>query len=108
VTWSERGFAQIPRWLLHDESITAHAKLAYVGLSSYVNREGVAIVKHSTLARTCSLSVAAVRRGVDELARLGVVEKMPRFRHGGQRANAYRIAVHQPGDNPGENDGDEA
>lgn len=101
MSWTEHGFAQIPRWLLHDETVSAHAKLVYVTLSSFINRIGIARVKHATLAATCGLSVAAVRRAVDELERLEILEKSARWGRGHQRANGYTLRtsqVHNPVD----------
>lgn len=103
MTWSEHGFATIPRWLLHDETVSAHAKLVYVTLSSFVNRSGVARVKHATLAQTCGLSIAAVRRAVDELERLEVLERSARWGRGHQRANAYILRI-SPVGSPVDND----
>lgn len=96
--WTEHGFATIPRWLLHDESVSAHAKLVFVTLSSFVSRSGVARVKHATLAATCGLSVAAARRAIDELERLGVLERTARWSRGHQRANGYMLRVSQVGE----------
>ena len=89
--WKSQGFAAIPRWLLHDPQVSAHAKLTYLGLATYMNRQGLALVKRSTLAATVGLSVRTVSRALNDLETLGAIERSSRFVDGQQRASVYRV-----------------
>lgn len=86
------GFAQIPRWLLHDEGVSAHAKLVYVVLSSHVSRRNRAWPSHRTIGTVSGLSKSTVIRALRELEALGVIVKRHRFAHGErQTSNEYEL-----------------
>lgn len=98
-----QGFAMIPRWLLHDQAVTAHAKMTYAILASHADRYGRCWPSHATIARLGGMSVSTVQRALRELNALGIVAKESRRKsHGGATSNRYTIAVQLPTpvDNP--------
>lgn len=89
-----KGFAMIPRWLLHDDSVTPAAKLTYAILSSHADEHGVCFPSHPTIARTSGLSVSSVQRAIKELTALGLVAQESRRRSSGARStNRYVLAI---------------
>lgn len=97
TTRGPQGFAQIPRWVQQSDTISGPAKLVYLALSSRSDRYGQSHPSHATLAREASCSVATVKRALDDLRELGLVEWDVRFRddNEGQTSNVYTIAVGQ-------------
>lgn len=93
----------IPRWLLHDETVSMHAKVVYIVIQSHVNKHGTAWPNRETISRIGGLSVSAVKRAVRELTRLGIITVRRQRRANGYHAsNKYHIAttMPEPGDNP--------
>ena len=90
---TEQGWAAIPRWLLHDSSVSAHAKIVYLHLSSRMDREHSCYPSQNLLARESSISVSSVKRALAELENLGIITKRAERTATGRR-NFYRILVH--------------
>lgn len=89
-----KGFAQIPRWLQRDETISGNAKLVYIALSSRTDKYGQCHPSQETIARESSISVASVKRALQELNGLEVVFWEQRRRPGrGLTSNVYTVAV---------------
>lgn len=97
TTRGPQGFAQIPRWVQQSDTISGPAKLVYLALSSRSDRYGQSHPSHATLAREASCSVATVKRALEDLRQLDLVDWDVRFRddNEGQTSNVYTIAVGQ-------------
>ena len=89
------GYGMIPRWLLYDESVSAHAKLVYVVLQSHSGKHGTSFPAIGTVARESGLSESSVRRAIKDLKDIGVLERRGRRRRtGATTSNEYAIRTH--------------
>jgi DNA-binding transcriptional ArsR family regulator len=91
---SEQGFATIPRYVLHDESIPPGAKMVYLALSSFVDKSGTAWPSHATIAKIAGISPSSVKRHLSTLRKAGLVDWVstdPEGPHHG--VNLYRLTV---------------
>ena len=86
------GFAVTPIWLLRSKSLSPHATLIYLHLSSRVDREGVCWPSQKRLAEESGISERQVQRAVSELKLLGVLEVTVEA-HATGRRNRYRLLV---------------
>ncbi len=77
----EHGYAQIPRLLLaHQPPPTAHAVHTFAMLDMHADRAtGACFPALATLAREMGVSRRTVQRALDDLERLGFVERIPRM-----------------------------
>ena len=75
-----------------DLELTPRAKTVLLYLQDRSNREGESWYAIGTIARDLSLSRSTVKRALADLARLGRVEILPRYReNGGRSSNLYRV-----------------
>ena len=75
-----------------DQELTPRAKTVLLYLQDRSNREGESWYAIGTIARDLSLSRSTVKRALADLARLGRVEILPRYReNGGRSSNLYRV-----------------
>ena len=75
-----------------DLELTPRAKTVLLYLQDRSNREGESWYAIGTIARDLSLSRSTVKRALADLARLGRVEILPRYReNGGRSSNLYRL-----------------
>ena len=93
---SPDGFAVIPVWLLRSESVSLHAKVVFLHLSSRVGREGVCWPSQRRLAEESGMSERQVRRALIELSSLGAVQ-IEVERHATGRRNRYRLLIDRLG-----------
>ena len=75
-----------------DLELTPRAKTVLLYLQDRANREGESWYSIGRIARDLSLSRSTVKRALADLARLGRVEILPRYReNGGRSSNLYRV-----------------
>ena len=75
-----------------DQELSPRAKTVLLYLQDRSNREGESWYAIGTIARDLSLSRSTVKRALADLARLGRVEILPRYReNGGRSSNLYRV-----------------
>ena len=75
-----------------DLELTPRAKTVLLYLQDRANREGESWYAIGRIARDLSLSRSTVKRALADLARLGRVEILPRYReNGGRTSNLYRL-----------------
>ena len=75
-----------------NQELTPRAKTVLLYLQDRSNREGESWYAIGTIARDLSLSRSTVKRALADLARLGRVEILPRYReNGGRSSNLYRV-----------------
>ncbi len=86
-------FAQIPEWLLYAPDVSAQAVRVYGVLLRVADRGSrFARARHATIAaKAGEISVATVKRAIDELLALGAVEVVHRTDALGQHANDYFV-----------------
>ena len=75
-----------------DLELTPRAKTVLLYLQDRANQEGESWYAIGRIARDLSLSRSTVKRALADLARLGRVEILPRYReNGGRTSNLYRL-----------------
>ena len=75
-----------------DLELSPRAKTVLLYLQDRSNREGESWYAIGRIARDLSLSRSTVKRALADLARLGRVEILPRYReNGGRSSNLYRL-----------------
>ena len=75
-----------------DLELTPRAKTVLLYLQDRANREGESWYAIGRIARDLSLSRSTIKRALADLARLGRVEILPRYReNGGRSSNLYRV-----------------
>ena len=75
-----------------DLELSPRAKTVLLYLQDRANREGESWYAIGRIARDLSLSRSTVKRALADLARLGRVEILPRYReNGGRTSNLYRL-----------------
>ena len=75
-----------------DLELSPRAKTVLLYLQDRANREGESWYAIGRIARDLSLSRSTVKRALADLARLGRVEILPRYReNGGRSSNLYRV-----------------
>lgn len=85
------GFATIPTVMLDDERVTRADCDVWIALSSYLGCDEVR-PSHATIAKRANLNISTVKRSLNHLRELGLVEWQQRRREdGGQTSNVYRL-----------------
>ena len=75
-----------------DRELSARAKIVCLYLHDRANGEGESWYAIGTIARDLTLSRSTVKRALNDLVRLGRVERLPRYReNGGRTSNLYRL-----------------
>ena len=75
-----------------DDRLPHRAKAVYMYLKDRADKSGRSWPGIKTIARELNISPSTVKRAVDDLARLGYLEKEVRYRkNGGQTSNIYTI-----------------
>ena len=75
-----------------DQELSPRAKTVLLYLQDRANREGESWYAIGRIARDLSLSRSTAKRALADLARLGRVEILPRYReNGGRSSNLYRV-----------------
>lgn len=75
-----------------DDRLPHRAKAVYMYLKDRSDKTGRSWPGIKTIARELNISPSTVKRAVDDLARLGYLEKEVRYReNGGQTSNIYTI-----------------
>lgn len=80
--------APLPLWLLEMEELSAGAKLTYARLALFAGQTGIAWCRQDALANALRISDRQVRRNLDELVGLGLIEIE---RGGANKVNHYRF-----------------
>lgn len=82
------GFSAVPNWMIRDESISLYAIAVYTALASHSGPGGIH-PSQKLLAVEARCSERQVRYALDELERLGVVERVRRKDAHGRASNGY-------------------
>lgn len=89
---SDTGWmALVPEWVIRHPALGSSAKLVYVALALYADREGQA---HPSVARLCAdtgLTRRPVQGALAELEAVGAVDRESRFQDGRQTSNVYVV-----------------
>lgn len=94
------GFAAIPNWIVRDSSISSNAKLVYMALACHTDKHEVCWPGQALIGTEVGLSVPTVRKGLNELRDLGLLEWDTVVGANG-RHNRYRMtSPHQGGPAP--------
>lgn len=75
-----------------DQELSPRAKMVCLYLHDRANKDGESWYAIGNIARDLNLSRSTVKRAIQDLLRLGWIEKQPRYReNGGCTSNLYRI-----------------
>lgn len=75
-----------------DQELSPRAKMVCLYLHDRANKDGESWYAIGSIARDLHLSRSTVKRAIQDLLRLGWIEKRPRYReNGGRTSNLYRI-----------------
>ena len=75
-----------------DQELSSRAKMVCLYLHDRANKDGESWYAIGSIARDLHLSRSTVNRAIQDLLRLGWIEKQPRYRkNGGCTSNLYRI-----------------
>ena len=75
-----------------DQELSPRANTVLLYLQDRANREGESWYAIARIARDLSLSRSTAKRALADLARLGRLEVLPRYReNGGRSSNLYRL-----------------
>ena len=75
-----------------DQALSPRAKMVCLYLHDRANKDGESWYAIGSIARDLHLSRSTVKRAIQDLLRLGWIEKRPRYReNGGRTSNLYRI-----------------
>lgn len=78
--------------IYNDQELSHRAKVVYIYLKDHANKEGTCWPGIKTIAAGVSLSRSTVKRALDGLVKLGLVEKTHRWRENGSlSSNLYRV-----------------
>ena len=78
--------------IYNDQELSHRAKVVYIYLKDHANKEGACWPGIKTIAAGVSLSRSTVKRALDGLVKLGLVEKTHRWRENGSlSSNLYRV-----------------
>ena len=76
----------------NNEELSHRAKLVYIYLKDHADKDGTCWPGINTIAAGVSLSRSTVKRALDGLVKLGLVEKTHRWRENGSlSSNLYRV-----------------
>jgi hypothetical protein len=96
-----QAFATIPNWMVRDTTISGHAKLVYVCLTSRTSRTNASWPSHALIGREAGIGVTSVKTALNELKALGLVRWEKRTRDdGGATSNMYFISTTLPNPTP--------
>ena len=89
--------AFIPTWLMETTEVLPSAKLVFARLAQHAGRNGKAFPRQETLARECGMSERQVRRLLNHLEEVGLIEMeqaqgAARLAHA---ANRYKFLWHE-------------
>ena len=77
---------------IYHSDLSHRARSVYMYLKDHADSEGRCWPGIRTIAAELGLSRSTVKRALNDLVRLGRVEKQPRYReNGGQTSNLYRL-----------------
>lgn len=85
---TRHGFTQVPNFILTKEDISVGAKLAYAMLLKYAWGDGACFPGQTKLADDMGSGERSVRRYLDELEKVGLLEIIQR---GLGKTNLYRL-----------------
>ena len=75
-----------------DQELSPRAKMVCLYLHDRANKDGESWYAIGSIAQDLNLSRSTVKRAIQDLLRLGWIEKQPRYReNGGCTSNLYRI-----------------
>lgn len=75
-----------------DQELSPRAKMVCLYLHDRANKDGESWYAIGNIARDLNLSRSTVKRAIQDLLRLGWIEKRPRYwENGGCTSNLYRI-----------------
>lgn len=75
-----------------DQELSPRAKMVCLYLHDRANKDGESWYAIGNIARDLNLSRSTVKRAIQDLLRLGWIEKQPRYReNGGCTSNLYRL-----------------
>ena len=78
--------------IYQDEELSVRAKVVLIYLRDHANKQGACWPGINTIAAGVSLSRSTVKRALDGLVKLGLVEKTHRWRENGSlSSNLYRV-----------------
>jgi len=78
--------------IYNDQELSHRAKAVYIFLKDHANKEGTCWPGINTIAAGVSLSRSTVKRALDDLVKVGLVEKSHRWRENGSlSSNLYQI-----------------
>jgi hypothetical protein len=88
------GTSSIPVWLLADPDVAPKAKIVYLALLTFIDRNGECWPAHTAIAARSALSVSTVKRALEQLREQGVVTWRARWRSDtGQTSNHYTLRL---------------
>lgn len=78
--------------IYYNQELTHRAKVVYIYLKDHANKEGTCWPGIKTIAAGVSLSRSTVKRALDDLVKVGLVEKSSRWRDNGSlTSNFYQV-----------------
>ena len=100
VIWdsSRPSFVQLPEWLLFHPDISDGAKVTWLALASYADRQGEAFPGVTTIGDRRSIGRRAIFRHLDQLEDAGALRRQARYREtdGGRTSTLYVLAWAHP------------
>lgn len=81
----------VPEWLARNKQISAGAKLAFGRLARYAGENGLAYPAMATLADEIGYAINQTRRHIEELERVGLIQRVARVSEIGQTSNIYEF-----------------
>lgn len=78
---------------IYAEDIPHRAKAVYIYLRDRMNSEGFCWPSVRRIAADLNISESTVRRATRDLARLGFIDKEPRYRENGSRSSNLYLKV---------------
>lgn len=97
---SNHGFAQLPRWILHDPHFPATSKWVLLALISVARGDRYAWPSQAWLAAVTGTSIASVRRATRHLESVGLIATTRYRNSDGRVCLRYRIEVEPSGLKP--------
>jgi len=92
---SQKGYTLIPNYVLLTETLSPYAKLIYAVILSYAwGNKNSAFPGQDKLAADCRVSVATIKRGLQELVKGGFITVI---RRGMNRTNVYVLHFKRKG-----------
>lgn len=77
---------------IYESELSHRARVVYIYLKDHANQQGTCWPGINTIAAGLGLSRSTVKRALDDLVKVGLVEKSSRWRENGSlSSNRYRI-----------------